>query len=191
MITWTASIHPLFSIQFTFEEPLRKGRKERKARNGTKKKKKTRDIFLCFKIACAPSERHIYIWLLKNPILKCMWKFWKKNTQLYCNLLSKYLGQYFLHYLKALPRIYPTDDAELIEIVKEKYLIHLKKAKYVGDRCLVFKLLKALQWDKQKPLDRLNEKVLYNSKYELKRTLVINCIGKTYLWYWGRKASFL
>ena len=63
-------------------------------------------------------------------------KILKKNTQLYCNLLSKYLGQYFIHYLKALPRIYPTDDAELIEIVKEKYLIHLKKAKkpkYVGD----------------------------------------------------------
>ena len=75
--------------------------------------------------------------------------------------------------MKALPRIYPTDDAELIEIVKEKYLIHLKKAKKakVCRRCLVFKLLKPLQWDKQKPLDRLNEKVLYNSKYKLKRTL--------------------
>ena len=73
--------------------------------------------------------------------------------------------------LRALPRVYAQDDPELIEIIKEKYLIHplLKKAKKITSATTAYNIqaTQDTSMGQAQTIRRiLNEKVLYNSKHE-------------------------
>ena len=69
--------------------------------------------------------------------------------------------------LRALPRVYAQDDPELIEIIKEKYLIHplLQKAQKIAPYHI--QATQDTSMGQAQTIRRiLNEKVLYNSKHE-------------------------